>query len=368
MSQAQPLRAEFVCSDPKAFALDARIELSVDDFSISVLFGPSGAGKTTILRYLAGLERPTSGQILFRDETWFDSKKGIHLSPQARRIGYLFQRDSLFPHLTVDANIDAGIRRLPRSERNRRRQQLSGILRLDRLGRRYPSQLSGGERQRVALARTLAPLPRLLLLDEPFSALDQPTRESIRRELRDWLAPFGIPTLLVTHDRQEAIGLGDQLIVVDAGRTRQTGPVLDVIARPADATIARIVGVETVQPGRLIERQDDILCVDVSGTILRAAARPGSAELRPGQPVVVCIRGEEVMLERGTLPLLSARNRLSGRVANIEADGAIWKVIVDVGFPLSAWVTRSAIDEMPLEVGGDIRAIVKAQGIHVIGR
>jgi molybdate transport system ATP-binding protein len=352
----------------KSFSLRAQLQCPIDSFHITVLFGPSGAGKTTILRFIAGLDRPATGHIRFGQETWFDSARRIYLSPQARKIGFLFQQDALFPHLTTRGNIEIGIRHLPRSERKQRLEQLIDILQLQGLQERKPSQLSGGEKKRVALARTLAPLPRLLLLDEPFSALDLPTREQVRQQLRDWLSPFAIPTLLVTHDRDEAIGLGDQLVIVDAGQTMQAGPVLDLLARPDNPTVARIVGVETIQQARVVSNQDGLLLLDVNGTQLRAATSELPSFFTPGRTVFACIRGEEVLLERGATPITSARNRLRGKVVRIDVQGAAWKVTIDVGFPLAAWVTRSAIDEMGLVVGTEVAALFKAHAVHVVGR
>src|SRR5258706_7663540 len=179
-----------------------RIQLreSVDDFSLTILFGPSGSGKTTALRCLAGLERPDRGFIRFGGETWFDSERRILVPPQRRRIGYLFQDYALFPHLTIAQNIRYGLRRIGKMERLRRVAEIMDLLGLHGLENRYPQQISGGQQQRVALARALVCQPRLLLLDEPLSALDVPTRGELRRQLRDWLEQLWMPGILVTHD------------------------------------------------------------------------------------------------------------------------------------------------------------------------
>jgi molybdate transport system ATP-binding protein len=209
---------------------------------ITVLFGPSGAGKTTILRALAGLDRPDAGAIAFDGETWFDAARGIHVRPQARRVGYVFQEGALFPHLSVARNVAFGLGGLPRAERQARVEELAARLGIGDLLRRRPAELSGGQRQRVALARALAPGPRLLLLDEPLSALDGPARAALRDELRGLVERAEVPAVLVTHDRAEARALGHRLAVLVDGAIRQVGPVEQVFAAPADAEVARVVG------------------------------------------------------------------------------------------------------------------------------
>ena len=175
---------------------------------VTVLFGPSGCGKTTVLRCLAGLERPEEGLIQFGEETWFDAQQGVCLSPQQRGIGLVFQDYALFPHLTVEGNVGYGLHRLSRGERRKQVGEMLDRFDLIQVARQHPRQLSGGQQQRVALARALVRRPRLLLLDEPLSALDNALREALRGELRHWLARCEIPVLLVTHDRDGSPDLG----------------------------------------------------------------------------------------------------------------------------------------------------------------
>jgi molybdate transport system ATP-binding protein len=332
-----------------------------EGFSVAVLFGPSGCGKTTTLRCLAGLERPDEGHIRFGSQTWFDAARRVCLPPQARDVGYLFQDYALFPHLTVAGNVAFGLRDLPRAERRRRVGELLDLLGIPGLEERYPAQLSGGQQQRVALARAVARRPRLLLLDEPLSALDAATREQLRPELRRYLAAVGVPVVLVTHDRVEAMALADHLVVLDAGRVLQQGDVPEVFTRPADLRVARSVGVETVQPGRVLRTGDGLALVAVGGRELLAVAPPGG-----GAEVYVCIRGEDVTLIREAVPATSARNRLPGRVTQITPEGALVRVGLDVGFPLTALVTRPAAEELGLSVGTALTALVKAPAVHLI--
>jgi molybdate transport system ATP-binding protein len=226
-----------------------------------------------------------------------------------------------------------------------------------------PRQLSGGQQQRVALARALMCRPRLLLLDEPLSALDAALREELRGELRRLLAACDIPVFLVTHDRTEALALGDELVVMSGGAVRQSGPVLDVFNRPANADVAKIVGVETIQPGNITEVSEGLATVQIRDVILTAVA-PDAAT----REVLVCLRGEDVILQRETATASSVRNRLSARVVAMRNEGALVHVELDAGFPLFALVTRPACVELALREGESITALIKAPAIHLVPR
>jgi molybdate transport system ATP-binding protein len=221
-----------------------RLRQPVGGFSVTALVGPSGCGKTTVLRCLAGLDSPEAGRVALGDSVWFDAARQINLPPQRRAIGYLFQEYALFPHLTVFENIAFGLARVAQNETSRRVGELVAMLQLGGLERRFPHQLSGGQQQRVALARTVAPRPRLLLLDEPLSAVDAPTRGELRGELRRVLSQWAIPAIVVTHDAVEVRALADEAVVMCEGQIRQHGPVEDVFSRPVDADVARIVAAE----------------------------------------------------------------------------------------------------------------------------
>jgi len=212
------LKARFVKRYDHGIAVRAEFGLELAGFSITVLFGPSGCGKTTILRCLAGLERPDEGCIQVGLETWFDGPLRIQRPPHRREVGLVFQESALFPHLDVAANIAFGIHALGARARSSRVDHLMELVGLSGMGRRRPTELSGGQCQRVALARALAPRPRLLLLDEPFAALDRCGREQLRSSLRGILEENGTPTLLVTHDGAEALSLGDRYLMMQEGR------------------------------------------------------------------------------------------------------------------------------------------------------
>lgn len=345
---------------PGGSSIAADWEQPADVFTVTVLFGPSGCGKTTALRCLAGLERPDTGQVRFGEETWFDAATDVCLPPQRRGIGFLFQDYALFPHLTVAGNVGYA---LTRGDRPQRVADLLATFGLAGLDDRSPDQLSGGQQQRVAVARALARRPRLLLLDEPLSALDGPTADELRPTLRRLLAGFGVPVVLVTHDRTEAMSLADQVVVMDRGRSIQRGPVDEVFTRPIDLAAARIVGTETVQPGNVVHIADGLATVEVGRARLSAVAATD-----PGRDVFVCIRGEDVALQRGTAGEISPRNRLDAVVEALTPDGPLVRVNLDCGFPLVALVTRPAATDLGLAPGERLTAVVKAPAVHLITR
>ncbi|QGJ70947.1 Multiple sugar-binding transport atp-binding protein msmk [Planctomycetales bacterium 10988] len=360
---SKELAARFVKRFGKKVAIEADFQWLADRFSITVLFGPSGCGKTTTLRCLAGLERPEEGKITFGKSTWFDAEERIHLSPQQRGIGYLFQDYALFPHLTVFRNIAYGLRGVSRAERRKLVGAMLERFNLLGLEDRFPHQVSGGEQQRIALARVLVCRPQLLLLDEPLSSLDSPIRKQLRTDLRYLLIDFDIPVVLVTHDRIEAMALADHLIVLDQGRIRQQGPVAEVFNRPVDIDVARIVGMGNVQPGRIVETNEGLATVEVGNRQLTAFAPIPLAE-----QVYVCIQPEEVILQKASPELSSPRNRLLGTIKSLTHEGPTVLVTIDCGFSLVALVTRPASEELALTVGMPITALVKTPAVHLIPR
>jgi molybdate transport system ATP-binding protein len=342
----------------------AALDVSFEPGSVFVLFGPSGAGKTTLLRCVAGLERPDRGVIRFRGTTWFDAGMARSLEPQHRRIGYVFQEPALFPHLTVRANIEHGLFRQAAAARAGRADEMLALVGMSAFAARYPRELSGGQAQRVALARALAPEPALLLLDEPWGSLDTPTRRQVRGDLRRVIQRAGIPTVLVTHDRTEAIALGDEIAVLVEGRVRQTGPIADVFRRPADFAVARALGVESLVHARIIGSEDGLLELCVGTTTLRAV--DADVDRRDAE-LVACIRAEDVTLLKQS-SAGSARNHFPARVVTIDAEGPVERVGLDCGFPLVALITRQAREEMALTEGSAVVAAVKATSVHLVPR
>lgn len=355
------LVAEFEKHYPSGPRIVGRILVASGSFTIVVLFGPSGSGKTTVLRCLAGLETPEHGFIRFGAESWFDSRGRICLPPQQRDIGYLSQDYALFPHLTIADNIAYGLRDLTPAQRHQRVDELLDLFELVGLDRRYPRQISGGQQQRVALARAVARRPRLLLLDEPLSALDAPTREQLRRDLRHWLAAMGVPTLLVTHDRSEALALGDQVVVMNQGQVCQSGPVEEVFSRPATLEVAGIVGLETVLAAEIVAIRGGLAEIDVGGSRLYVSAHgflPGKTHLG--------IRAEEVRLFRTASAPSNEKNLLVGQVAGAVREGRMVRVSLDCGFLLTALLPLQTWTELGVSLGEQVLVRLDRAAVHLI--
>ena len=224
-------------------AIECAWQDPIGDPRVTVFLGSSGSGKTTILRCLAGLERPQRGHVRFGDRIWFDASEGIQLPPDQRDLGVLFQDYALFPHMTVHGNVAFGGRGVPRPEAARRVAELLDAFRLRGLEHRLPRQLSGGQQQRVALARAVFRRPKLLLLDEPLSALDRATGDEVREELRALIRALAIPTYIVSHDRADALALADRMVVIDGGRIIQAGTAREVFDAPRTPAAARLMGI-----------------------------------------------------------------------------------------------------------------------------
>ena len=348
---------------PGRAPIRARIRYPIEASTVLILFGPSGSGKTTILRCLAGLEWPEAGAIQFVSRVWMDTASGVRVAPQDRHIGYMPQDYALFPTYTVAGNIAYGLGHLSSQGRTKRVDEMLELFQLRGLEAAKPRELSGGQQQRVALARAVAPRPLLLLLDEPLSALDAPTRVHLRDELRSLLKQLALPSIIVTHDWTEALTLGDVMAVISAGDVLQVGAPIEVFSRPHNADVARVVGIETVVKGRVIGSADGMLRVSVNGTTLTAIEGESA-----GPAVFVCIRSEDVVLEREQVTTSSARNHLAGTVTLVTVLGALARVTIDCGFPLVAMVTRSTVEEFGLSSGLPVIAAIKAGAVHLVSR
>jgi|CXWL01.1.fsa_nt_gi molybdate transport system ATP-binding protein len=361
------MAAEMTIDMTKTFSgrapIRARLCYEVEASTVLILFGPSGSGKTTVLRSVAGLEWPEEGRIQFLSRTWLDTKSGIRVSPQDRQIGYMPQDYALFPTYSVAGNIAYGLGAFSSLERNKRVAEVVELFQLQGLEAAKPRELSGGQQQRVALARAVAPRPQLLLLDEPLSALDAPTRLQLRGELRSLLKQLALPSIIVTHDWSEALTLGDVMAVMGKGLVHQVGKPHEVFSRPANAEVARIVGVETVVQGEVIEQADGLSTVAVNGTRLK-----GLSSNAIGATVYVCIRAEDVVVEPAGSGMTSARNHLLGRVTDIAPQGVMVQVTIDCGFSLMATITRGAVEDLCLVPGASVIAAIKAGAVHLVPR
>ena len=265
------------------------------------LTGPSGSGKSTLLRCIAGIERSAQGTIACAGRPWLDSVRGVNLSPQARRVGIVFQHYALFPHLTAEGNVIAALGHRPRAARAGRARELLASVHLAGLEHRRPSELSGGQQQRVAMARALARDPLALLLDEPFAAVDRVTRQKLYRELAQLRRTLPMPIVLVTHDLDEAAMLADRMCILHRGRTLQIGAPHEVMTKPVDALVARLVDLRNVFDAT-VERHDAALgrtYLDWHGVALEAERAPGFA---PGTRLSWTIPVSGIVLHRRDRP------------------------------------------------------------------
>lgn len=345
---------------PKGGRLSARLSISEDIFGITVILGPSGSGKSTFLHCLAGVQKPDSGHVKYGKTTCFDSEKNINLPAQDRPSGLLFQNAPLFPHLSVSKNISYGLKGRSTSALKTIAGEWCEHFGLQGKAERYLNELSGGERQRVALAQTLAPQPLLLLLDEPLSALDPATRAEIRKKLKSWMVSHKRSALIVTHDLEEALALGDHLVIMSEGRILQHGDPLEIFSRPGRPEVAKIVGVENLLPGTVLNVEEGLVRLMVGKTVLSAL---GSG--LPNQSCFVAIRAEEVILERGEARESSALNHLSGQVQEIVPYGSQVGIVMDCGFLLTARITARSKEKLGLVAGAEITAVIKASAIQV---
>ena len=321
-----------------------RLTFAVD--SAIALVGPSGAGKTTVLRAIAGLVRPESGRITSNGEVWFDAAKDVSLPPDRRRVGLVFQDYALFPHLSVRQNIEYA--------RHRSADEYLDRFSIRHLERARPSDLSGGERQRVALARALAREPDVLLLDEPLSALDAHTKAGVRAELHDVLRGLGIPVLLVTHDFEDAAALADRVGVIVAGELRQIGAPGDLVAQPSDSFVASFTGANLLNGYG--ERADGVTRVRLlDGTVVT------TADEAQGE-VVLAVYPWDITVST-VVPNDSAMNLINAPIRRIAEFGN--RIRVTIG-PVSAEITEESLRRLGLEVGQSVYASFKATGTRVV--
>ncbi|MBT3389513.1 MAG: ABC transporter ATP-binding protein [Chloroflexi bacterium] len=335
--------------------------LTIEKGAVLAVVGPNGAGKSSLLLALARLLSPERGEIFFNGNPPASESDLVY----RRKVALVLQDPLLFDTSVFD-NVAAGLRfrGLGKNKIRPRVEKWLARLGIAELKHRRATELSGGEAQRVSLARALALEPELLLLDEPFSALDPPTRKRLLDDLSALLAETQITTVLVTHDLDEALFLGDGVAVILAGELRQQGTPEAVFTAPSDLDVAAFVGVETVLPGRVVAAKNGQISVEVGAQRIEAV---GHAQF--DQQVYVCLRPEDVTLwEQADLPPSSARNVIRGHVKQILPSGPLVRVVLDCGFMLVALVTRSSAQTMCLEPGAKVTATFKASAVHIILR
>jgi molybdate transport system ATP-binding protein len=335
---------------------------------ITILFGESGSGKTTILRAIGGLLRPDAGRVVLNNRTLFDDASGADLAARERRVGFVFQHLALFPHVSVSANIRYGLSALDAQEQQRRAIAIAESFRIAHLLDRRPDQLSGGERQRVALARSLVTDPQVLLLDEPLSALDHVTQSRIMEDLRAWNRDRGIPVLYVTHAHREVFGLGERVIVLEAGRIVADGTPQDVLGTPSQEAIAQLAGFENILDATVINLRPDAGTMDCLLTGTTQEIEVPLSDVVRGTPVRIAIRAGDIIVATETPRGLSARNLVQGRIASIRQEGTTVIAIVDAGCRLEVHLTPGARQSLGLEPGRHVCLVIKTHSFRLVRR
>lgn len=344
------------------------VEFASSPGDVLAIFGPSGSGKTTILRSIAGLYRPEHASIRVGDETWSDTTTNVFVPPHRRRVGVVFQEYALFPHLTAIGNVITALNHRPAAERRSRAEHLMGSVHLSDQHDRLPRELSGGERQRVALARALAREPAVLLLDEPFAAVDRSVRRRLQNEVDALRRTLDIPLVLVTHDFDDVMRLATHLIILDGGRSVASGAISDLTSRPELPWLRDAVGLGSVFDARVVRRHPARGLLEIAfdgGSLLSA-----DYALSEGALVRVRIPARDVILAASEPAGLSLHNACAGIVSAVSVDPAFDNAIVQVtvgGIRLLAEVTRDAIARLRITVGMSLYALVKSVSIVVTG-
>jgi len=350
---------------PQEFVLDVEFNAAP---GFTILFGPSGAGKTTLLDCVAGLAEPDAGRISIGDRVLFDAAQRVNVPVSKRRVGYVFQNLALFPHLTVEQNIQFGLAHLTPAERASRTSAILEAFRIPHLARRYPREISGGEKQRTALARTLVTDPAVLLLDEPLAAIDAITKAKIIDDLRTWNLAHRIPILYVTHSREEVFALGENLLVLDAGKIVAQGTPHEVIAAPQQETVAQLVGFENVFDAvvEAVRPERGTMTCRIAGdggpVLLETPLVRGGA----GTTLRVGIRAGDILLATSAPVGLSARNIIPGRITALVQRDVIVSARVKYRIEMEVHLTMEARDSLRLAPGQEVWLVIKTHSCHLM--
>jgi molybdate transport system ATP-binding protein len=346
------------------FTLDLGFEMGEE---VLVLFGPSGSGKSMTLQSIAGLVTPDRGEVVLDERVLFrrgDGRSYTNVPPQKRGLGYVSQGYALFPHLTVLGNIRYALGR--DSAAREKSFALINQMGLDQLADRYPRQLSGGQKQRVAIARALARDPEVLLLDEPFSALDTGLRERLRSDLRTLQIERSLIVLCVTHDAEDAFALGDRVALLQDGGLQQVGSVADVFRRPSNMNAARVLGVRNIFHARVVSAAADRILLDWNGLVLHAPAQPCAA----GDSVPVYIAPEDIKLLYPDRPVLGslAANQLNARVVSVDDRHRmrVIRVVLDNGHELEARGATYYYQSLDLRPDRMVRITFRQEGLRIL--
>jgi len=337
---------------------------------VAILFGASGSGKTLTLKSIAGIVRPDAGHIAVNGETLFDSERRINLPIRARGAGYVFQSLALFPHLTARGQIEFALNGLPKRERASRALELLRAFRIEHVAPQYLRHISGGEAQRVALARALANRPRMLLLDEPLSALDEANKLSIIADLKRVNRELRLPIIYVTHSREEAVMLGERVYVYERGRIVAAGEPVAVLGSPVKTSVARLTGVENIFTGYVVarDRYAGIMTVQIGGEENPCRIDVPFGHQQTGERVTLAVRSGDILLATVEPRSTTARNVLPGRIAAIEERSDRILVRVRSGVEWVVSVTRQALEELQLAKDSNVWLAIKTYSCYLLDR
>ena len=349
------LSLHFLDNDRNPFSLDVNFS---SDALTTLIFGSSGAGKTTLLRSVAGFEPTSHGLIVLGNQTLLDTEAGCNLPPQKRGAIMLFQEPTLFPHLNAFNNVLFAAC----GDQSRAKRFLS-LCQVSHAAMLYPNQLSGGEQQRVSMARALAANPRLLLLDEPLSAVDNDTRVTILNNLQSYQQQYQIPFIYVTHNRVEALGIGGTAILLDRGRILRQGPAKELLQIPGSLETACLLGPANILFGTVVSRrpEEGLSNVKVGKLVLVTPITP----LAVGTNVAVTISSDEVIVSKEAVSRTSARNIISGTIQHILELERGLEIVVRTPEPIRARISQSAYSSLRLSKGSRVYLIFKAMAIYV---
>lgn len=334
---------------------------------ILILFGPSGAGKTTLLNIIAGLVKPDAGEIAYDGKIFFRKHRpGMNISLPARKrhIGYVFQDYALFPHLTTLENVTYPLWR--QGNASLHASILLKKLGIEHLNNRYPHELSGGQKQRVAIARALAPGPQLLLLDEPFSALDLSLRERLQNDLYDLQRESGLSVICVTHNLEDAFALGDRLAVIQDGRLEQIGPVEEVFHKPVNHRVADTMGIQNLFQARVVDSRPNGIVLDWDGLHFEAPFQPVSV----GEIVTAYIRAEDIKVLYPDMQLNKAvsHNQVAGKIVSRESrsNSHSLRIHLTNGHEIQVRFPLYSYSSLSLTPGNDVRLSLRRDKLVIL--